>query len=98
MFNVARNDNIAVADTSTIICPERSTGRVVYVLTNTGATTITINLGQTAAVANSGIILLPNGSWMEDCGYGYPIWNGIITAIGSAAGGTLAVHERVRGD
>jgi len=71
--------------------------RVQLVITNTSATqTITIAIGDFAAVAGVGIKLPPNGVYAESTDNYFVCWQGNIQAISDAAGGTLGVVERVR--
>lgn len=47
------------------------------------------------AVAYSGIVLSSGQNLSDFTSEGYEAWQGNITAIASAAGGVLSVHERV---
>lgn len=87
----ARNQSVAVADTSVLICPSRARSEIT--ITNTGTTNITLSFG-TPAVAGAGVFLVPNSVYFANNNQGFLTWNGEIFAIGSAAGGTLAIFER----
>lgn len=92
-----RNATVAVGTTSVIVAPPvLENQRRVFVATNTstGGQTITLSWGQ-EAVAGSGIVLTPNGSWSESVDSAFIPNNQQIYAVASAASGTLAVHERV---
>lgn len=60
-----------------------------------GGQIINIALSNTIpATTTAGILLNPNDTYTESNSEGFECWSGKITAIGSAAGGTLAVFER----
>jgi len=91
---LARNGSVAV-DTSVVEVSDMK-NRQSFSIMNTGLTTISLFLSDTeGAVAGSGIVLLPNSSLTDSDGGGYECWKGQITAIGSGAGGTLAIMERI---
>lgn len=62
--------------------------------TSTGGQTINVAIGE-EAVAGSGIQLYPGGYYTESIEAGFKPTNKLITAISSAAGGTLAIQERI---
>jgi len=62
--------------------------RTSLVVTNVGSVNVFFGMG-TAAVLNSGIALVPNGSWTMDR---YTYYAGLITVI-SASASTLAIQE-----
>lgn len=67
-----------------------------FINTSTGGQVITLNWGAQGTTAGAGIVLYPAGSWSESYdGFFVPL-NLDVYAIGSAAGGTLAIQERVR--
>lgn len=92
-----RNESVTVG-TSPVIVSEAKTAseRSVLFLTNTstGGQTITVSAGDVAAVGK-GIVLSPGGFYQDSADQGYKPTNDRVTAIASAANGTLAVHERV---
>jgi hypothetical protein len=93
---IPRDDVITVGATSTEISPDLSTERIVYVITNTSTAGQIISLGiGKEAVAGRGIILYPTGSWAESIDSAFHPTKARITAIASAAGGALTIHERV---
>jgi hypothetical protein len=65
---------------------------ITIVNTSAAAQTISIAIGE-EAVAGSGIVLYPTGSWSE--GTIFAATQKIINVISSAAGGTIAVYERI---
>lgn len=78
------------------VSPEPGTRkRNTLVLTNVSTTNQIIYLawGEDAA-ANKGIPLWPGGIWCESIDVAYKPSNLRITALASAAGGTLAIFER----
>lgn len=74
--------------------------KVIYIKnTSTAGQTISLSFSNTEiAVAGSGIVLAPN-EYVIDASSGgvnpYEAWDGFITAISSAVGGTIAIFERV---
>jgi len=67
--------------------------RVQIVITNISPTTVTIAFGDDAAIANKGILLSQNQTYIESDDVAFRTWQGAIQAIGSAAS-TLSVSER----
>lgn len=67
--------------------------RVQIVITNISPTTVTIAFGDDAAIANQGILLSQNQTYIESDDVAFRTWQGAIQAIGSAAS-TLSVSER----
>lgn len=59
------------------------------IVVNTSKNTISLGLGA-AAVLNSGITLVPGGSWEMDA---FTLTTGVINAIASAASSNLAIQE-----
>jgi hypothetical protein len=93
-----RNDTATIGATSTVVLTKRDRGRrVAFTIlnTSTGGQTISLAFGDNqAAVAGSGIPLPPLAYYLED-GSGSPCFDGIVSAISSAAGGTVGIMERV---
>ena len=48
-----------------------------------------------AAVANSGIVLSVGENFIDSNSEGYECWTGAISAISSAASGSVAIMERI---
>lgn len=71
--------------------------RVQLIITNLSATTATIALGNDAAVANQGILLAQNQTYIESDDVAFRTWQGAIQGVGSAAT-TLSVSERFTED
>jgi hypothetical protein len=93
-----RNDTATIGATSTIVLPKRDKGRRVaftIINTSTGGQTISLAFGDNqAAVSGSGVPLPPTSFYVED-GSGSPCFDGVVSAISSAAGGTIGIMERV---
>lgn len=89
---------ITVGATSTEVSAEvpEASRRIVMVYTNvsTGGQVISLGIGR-EAVAGTGIVLYPTGAWMESIDSVFKPTRQRITAIASAAGGALSIHERV---
>jgi len=101
MVKNSRNAVITVDDTPAIeICGQiiGNAERKVLCLTNTstaGGQRITLAFGNTTAVEGQGVVLYPGGSWSETRDAAFIPTQEAISAIASAAGGTLAIHERI---
>ena len=67
--------------------------RVQIVITNLSPTTVTIAFGDDAAIANQGIILSQNQTYIESDDVAFRTWQGAVQGVGSAAS-TLSVSER----
>jgi len=97
--NVA-NRAVSVGTTPVLVSEEQdgiTSQRYVILITNTstGGQTITISPFQNAT-AGSGIVLSPGGYYADSTDSFYMPSQSRITAVSSAAGGTLSVFERVR--
>jgi hypothetical protein len=90
--------SVTVGTSSTQLMPEKTTNeRVVWVVVNTSTLNQIITLGiNSEAVANRGIVLQPGASWVESMDSRFQPVNDQVTAISSAASGTVAVYERSR--
>jgi len=53
-----------------------------------------ITMGMSSAIANTGIILEDGESYSDTTDAGYECYQGMVNAIGSAAGTVLAIFER----
>lgn len=92
-----REDSVSVGVTSVEVSPETgSKQRQAIVLTNTsaGGQVISLAWGRDA-VAGKGITLLAGEHHVEAIDKGFIPLNARISAIADAAGGTLAIHERL---
>jgi hypothetical protein len=68
--------------------------RTQLIITNTSAAAIaTIVKGDVAAVANAGVVLQPNGVYVESTDGGYTCWQGAVQVVGSAAGSVAVVES-----
>ena len=95
MQTLIKDKSAAVGATSVLVAEECFQERVFLsvVNTSTGAQVISLAFGQ-EAVAGQGIVLYPGGYYAESKD-AQPITQKQIQAIASAAGGTIAVQERV---
>lgn len=93
------NTSVNIGDTATVISVERDNNngkRASIIITNisTGGELVSISIDSTA-VDGVGIVLSPGGVWSDSRDGGYWPTQKHITAIGSAAGATIAIQERV---
>jgi len=91
----SNNSSVSTSATSTQIANAMSGNlrRVQIMLINTSAAAvITITKGNVAAVAGSGIRLIPNAAYYESDDSGYKCWQQEFQAVSDVAG-TLAVVE-----
>jgi len=93
-----RNETLTIGasdtEVSKDIFPPAMRKTLVLTNTSTAAQVITISFGDQAA-AGAGIVLYPGGSWTETLDNRFIPSQARIRAIASAAGGALAVHERI---
>jgi len=94
-----RNVSQTIGTDATIISEQTSppdTERKLVTLVNasTGGQIITIAIGD-IAVSNQGIPLNPGGYYHESHDAGFTPTQSHISAISSAAGGTLSIQERI---
>ena len=96
METMPNNYTVAVGTTSTKVTDECFQQRVSLTITNTstGGQNISIGDGE-EAVVGSGIVLSPGGVYNDSMDGAYKPSNSQINAISSAAGGTIAVKERI---
>jgi hypothetical protein len=96
IYKVPRDDTITIGSTSTEVSPETSTQRIVWVVTNvsTAGQIISLGIGK-EAIAGKGIVLYPTGAWAESVDSAFKPTLARITAIASAANGSITIHERV---
>ncbi len=95
MTQIVRNGSVTIGATTTRACMAVMVGykRTQLIITNTSAAAVaTIVKGNQAAVANAGIRLPPNGSYLESTDSGFMCWQGEVQVIADAAG-TVAVVE-----
>lgn len=95
-----REESIAVEDTPSILISldKREGQRTSLAITNTSTAgqIITLAWGH-PAVAGVGIVLPPYGAWSESVDSAFIPSNKDIWAISSAASGSIAIQERIRG-
>jgi hypothetical protein len=97
MVENIRNATVTVQTSLTVISPPLMAGQMnvrVFTNTSTSGQIISLSWGEEAN-AGQGIVLYPAGSWSESVDAKFFPSNEKVTAIASAAGGTLAVHERI---
>lgn len=96
MKDICSNTTVTVGTANTIVSYDKE--RIAFSLrnTSTGGQVITVKIGTEGdTVANTGIVLNPNEIVTDSNSEGYPCWAGLIQAVSSAAGGTLAIFERI---
>jgi hypothetical protein len=86
-----RQDTVTVGATSVQISNAKT--RKELILTNTGATIISLGVGR-QAVLYAGITLYPSIPYFASQSEGFNPFRDELYAIGSAGGGSLAVFER----
>jgi hypothetical protein len=93
-----RNASITVGTTVVRIAEELQPGQrqaLSLVNTSTAGQVISLSWGQEAG-ALIGVVLYPGGSWSESVDSAFMPSERLVTAVSSAAGGTLAVQERIK--
>lgn len=94
-----RDASASVGTTPVLVAALLQTGvrtALTFINTSTGGQVITIKWGNQSTATGSGIVLYAGGSWSESYdGYFVPSYLD-VWAVSSAAGGTLAIQERVR--
>ena len=97
MAENVRNASQTIGTTALIVSPELLEGeRNVIAITNTSTAgqIISISWGSTAT-ALTGAVLYPAGSWSESIDTAFRPSQLAIWAVSSAAGGTIAIEERI---
>lgn len=89
----ARNEQVSVEDTSVLIC--QPFPRQILVITNTsiGGQSITLSFGSKPAIVNNGVVLAQGQTIAFANSEGFQVWNYLISAVSSAAGGKLSIME-----
>lgn len=88
-----QNTTLSISTTSGTALQATNTHRVMMVITNISTTAVaTVAPGETAAIANSGIVLQPGGSFIQADDGGSMCWQGPVQVIGDASG-TIAIVE-----
>lgn len=91
-----RNASATVTTTSSVAAEQCFQQRTLIVITNTSTAAQVINLSiDQEAVAGVGIQLSPGGVFQDSRDGGYFPTNKQINVISSAAGGSIAIQERV---
>ena len=95
-----RDTVVTIGTASTLLSIDKigSTKRTALVITNTSTAGQVLSFAWgKAAVAGSGVVLYPGGSWSESVDNRFTPSPKEIFGISSAAGGTAAVSERLEG-
>lgn len=93
-----RNATQTIGTTAAIILPTLQKGQrtaLTIINTSTAGQVISLSWGP-EAIAGSGIVLYPGGSWSESRDSVFVPNNEMVWGIASAAAATIAVHERVK--
>ena len=95
--HLPRDALVTVGTTTTILSPELTTQiRHALIITNASSSGQVITLGiEKDATINQGIILQPGAIYHEVIDEKFYPTNGQITAISSASGATVSIHERI---
>jgi len=93
-FEPSRNSKVTVGTSSVHVLDKKDRKALVLTNRSTGAQVITINQGETAAIANEGIILAPGQSYVDSDSGSYMCWRGNVQAISTAADAILSIFER----
>lgn len=89
-----RSDSANVSTTSAQILNLATQRRTSFVITNTSATAVvSLNFGEGAAVANTGVVLQPTQSYGQSDDSAFSCYQGKIQAIASGSG-TVAISEQ----
>jgi len=97
MVEATRNDSVSVGTTAVEIAPRRQDRKTIYIRNNsTAAQVITLVFSDAQnAVAGSGGMVLAAGDYIVDSNSAeYICWQGKISAVASAASGSITVYER----
>ena len=94
-----RNASATIGTTPVIVANLLQSGQrtaLTFINTSTGGQTITLQWGTQGTSTAAGIVLYPAGSWSESYDGFFIPSNLDVWGVASAAGGTLAIQERVR--
>jgi len=91
---ITRNEQITVGTTNVRVADERKRKVIYFKNTSTGTQVITVVFGRYTAEANKGVVLNVGESVIDSDSENYECFEGVITAISTAAGGKLSVYER----
>lgn len=99
MQQATKNTSVSVSTSSAEALQNRAdqadTRRTMFSITAlTGSVTVTVAKGDVPAVANQGIVLTQNQTYLESNDAGFPCWQGAVQVIASGSG-TIAVSETV---
>lgn len=92
----ARNSYTAVSTTSVVVLPANPRRRS-FALVNSSANDtdkITLNFGDSTAVADYGLLMFPRQAYSESDDRGFLCFKGAITAICATTTGKLSIMER----
>lgn len=89
------NSSVTISASSGIVTSAR-TGSLVrqqlLIVNTSAAAVVTITKGDVAAISGSGIILQPNGAYIESTDGGFVCWQGAVQGIGTGAGSVSVVE------
>lgn len=93
------SSSATVTTSSSQLLPSRlgKKPRTQLVIINTSATTVTLVKGEQTAVANAGIRLTQNQTYIESTDAGSKCWQGAIQAVASG-NSTVAYVETIKND
>jgi len=91
---LTRNVDVGVGTSSVVLSDTQDRKVITIRNSSTGNQTITVKFGYGLAVAGEGIVLPPGGSVTDAISEGYAPYQGTISAISDAAGGTASIFER----
>jgi len=97
-MEINRNEAQTINDTAVVVSTEKNNENIrresiIIQNTSAGGQIITIAIDAEAS-AGAGIVLSSGGSWQDSRDGFYLPTQKLITAISSAAGGTIAIQER----
>lgn len=96
-----RNTSVTVGTDNVVLSEQKNpdTKRIFFSLINTSTAGQIVNISFTdEAGAGKGIQLAAGGFYSESQSEGFTCTQSRISAISSAAGGTIAISERLKGD
>lgn len=99
MTELNRNESITVGTDAVVVSSEKGVANAMrsnisIINTSAGGQVVTVAIGA-EATAGAGIVLNPGGSWQDSRDGQYMPTQKHITAIASAAGGVIAIQERL---
>lgn len=93
VWEETRNETATITTTAALVSTARPRKMYAYRNVSTSGQVITLSFNKTA-IANNGIVLNSGDIFIDSEQVGYTPFQGDISAISSASGGTLAISER----